>query len=153
DPHTRLRPAAEVSPWCALATALSRGRWPLYLPTALGGRVTAVTRAEIERDPIIYIQHVDGVLAATSQQFADFREETGREFVAVRAEMAQFREETGREFAAVRAEMAQFREETGREFAAVRAEMAQFREETRGEFAEMRGQLADVNAALVQIVA
>jgi hypothetical protein len=66
-----------------------------------------VTRAEIERDPITYIQHVDGVMAATSQQLAEFREETGREFAAVRSEMAQFQSEVRGEFAEVRGQLAE----------------------------------------------
>ena len=66
-----------------------------------------MTRAEIERDPIAYVQHVDGVLAATSQQLAEFREETGREFAAVRAETAQFRAETRGEFAEMRGQLAE----------------------------------------------
>jgi chromosome segregation ATPase len=112
-----------------------------------------VTRAEIERDPVTYIQHVDAVLAATAQQLAEFREETGREFVAVRADVAQLRTEMGQ----LRTEMGQLRAEMGGEFAAVRAEMggefAAVRAEMAELRAEMRGQLGDINTVLVQVLA
>jgi len=116
-----------------------------------------VTRAEVERDPIAYIQHVDGVLAATSQQVADFREEVSREFVSVRTEIArvdeklsQFRTETQAEFATTRSEIADLRTE-------MRGELTDLRTEMRGELAdlrtEMRGELTEVKAAIVQVLA
>jgi uncharacterized protein (DUF885 family) len=105
-----------------------------------------VTRAEVERDPIAYIQHIDGVLAATSQQVADFREEVSREFVSVRGEIARVDEK-----------LSQFRTETQAEFAAARSEIADLRTEMRGELAnlrtEMRGEMAEIKAAIVQVLA
>ena len=95
-----------------------------------------MTRAEVERDPIAYIQHVDGVLAATSQQVTDFREEASREFVSVRGEIAKVDEK-----------LSQFRTETQAEFATVRSEIGDLRTEMRGELAEIKAAIASPRAA------
>ena len=70
------------------------------------------------------VQQVAEGVTANGEALDRFRDETAREFAAVRSEAGAFRVETARNFAAVRSEADAFRDETALNFVAVRSEIA-----------------------------
>ena len=84
-------------------------------------------------------------ILATKGDIIDLRDDT-------RQEIASLREETQKEFTAVRGEIAELREEMRQEFTAVRGEIAELRLETRSDIVELRGEVVSLELRMKDFI-